>query len=133
PVITGFAACLMQAQPELSNKEIISIIEQSAHLYPYGNNFVGYGVPRAARALELLKNKKLSNTNYMVKVKGRNAEIPVNTNENLIALYRKKNERDVISQQTASVTNGKVTLRRQSGERQTTIDLKDSVIEVVWE
>lgn len=133
PVITGFAACLMQAKPELSNKEIISIIERSAHLYPYGNNFVGYGVPRAARALELLNDPKLSNTNYTIKVKGRNAEIPVNTSESLIALYRKKNERDVISQQTTSVNNGKVVLRRQSGERQTTIDMKDSVIEVVWE
>lgn len=133
PVITGFAACLMQAQPDLSNKELISIIERSAHLYPYGNNFVGYGVPRAARALELLKNRNLESTNYSVKVKGRNAEIPVNTSENMIALYRKRNERDVISQQTTSVNNGKVTLRRQSGERQTTIDMKDSVIEVLWE
>lgn len=133
PVITGFAACLMQANPFLSNKEIISIIERSAHLYPYGNNFVGYGVPNAAKALQLAKNATLASSNYSVVAKGRTIEVPVNTKDNTVAIYRKKNNRDVIAQQTASVSNGKITLKRQSSERHTTIDLKDSAIEVIWE
>lgn len=35
PVITGFAACLMQAKPNLTNRQLREIIEKSAHLYPY--------------------------------------------------------------------------------------------------
>ncbi len=132
PVITGFAACLLQANPNLSNKELIEVIEKSAHLYPYGNNFVGYGVPLASRALALIKAPYLPTNSKHIVAKGRNCEVDVTSNESLVAIYRKKNKKDVLSQQIAKVQNGKVNLRRQNGERFTTIDLKDSVIEVEW-
>jgi len=133
PVITGFAACLMEHSPELTNKELIDIIERSAHLYPYGNNYVGYGVPQASRALELVKNSSLPNRNIRITATGRSVDLPVNTTERIVPIYRKKNEKDVIAQQTATVVNGKVSLRRQSQERYTTIDLKNYAVEVVWE
>jgi subtilisin family serine protease len=62
PVITGFAACVMQANPKLTNKQVMELIEKSSHLYPYGNNYVGYGVPQASRAIALLKNQPLPAT-----------------------------------------------------------------------
>jgi len=132
PVITGFAACLIQANPKLNNKELIDLIEKSAHLYPYGNNFVGYGVPLASRALALAKAPYLPNHSKLINAKGRNCEVDVTTDENLVAIYRKKNNKDVISQQTAKVQNGKISLKRQNGERFTTIDLKDYAVEVQW-
>jgi subtilisin family serine protease len=132
PVITGFAACLLQANPRLSNKELIDIIEKSAHLYPYGNNFVGYGVPLASRALALMKAPYLPNNSRRVTAKGRNFDVDVVSSDSLVAVYRKKNQKDVLSQQIAKVQNGRISLKRQNGERFTTIDLKDSVIEVEW-
>ena len=132
PVITGFAACLLQANPKLTNKELIDLIEKSAHLYPYGNNFVGYGVPLASRALALAKAPYLPNNARKVMAKGRNIEVDVTSPDSLVAIYRKKNEKDVLSQQVAKVQNGKISLKRQNGERFTTIDLKESVIEVEW-
>jgi len=132
PVITGFAACLLQANPKLTNKELINVIERSAHLYPYGNNFVGYGVPLASRALALAKAPYLPDNSKRVMAKGRSFEIDVNSVESLVAIYRKKNSKDVIAQQVAKVQDGKISLKRQNGERFTTIDLKDSVIEVEW-
>jgi subtilisin family serine protease len=133
PVITGFAACILQANPKLSNKELIDLIEKSAHLYPYGNNFVGYGVPLASRALALAKAPYLPSNSRLVTVKGKNCEIDVVSQDSLVAVYRKKNNKDVLSQQVAKVQNGKVSLKRQNGERFTTIDLRDSVVEVEWD
>ncbi|MCF0058875.1 S8 family serine peptidase [Dyadobacter sp. CY356] len=132
PVITGFAACMMQVNPKLSNKEVIELIEKSAHLYPYGNNYVGYGVPLASRALALARAPYLPNHSKLVTATGRNCEVDVTTDENLVAIYRKKNNKDVISQQTAKVQNGKISLKRQNGEHFTTIDLKDYAVEVQW-
>ncbi len=133
PVVTGFAACLMEANPYLKSKELIEIIEKSAHLYPYGNNFVGYGVPRASKALALVRKSDIPVHSKSVNVSGRSVQIPVKTPENSLVVYRKRNSKDVISQQMAKVENGVVSLRRQSGERYTTIDLKETSIEVIWE
>ena len=133
PVITGFAACLMQANPKLSNKELIELIEKSAHLYPYGNNFVGYGVPQASRALALAKAPYLPNNSKLVMAKGRSFDLDVTTEEGLVSIYRKKNKKDVISQQVAKVQNGKITIKRQNGEHFTTVDLKDYAVEVQWD
>ena len=54
PAVAGFVACLMQKDSSLNNKQLKQIIEKSSHLYPYGNNYIGYGIPQASRALELL-------------------------------------------------------------------------------
>jgi subtilisin family serine protease len=133
PVITGFAACLMEANPKLSNKELMDLIEKSAHLYPYGNNYVGYGVPLASRALALSKAPYLPSTSSSVKANGRTVEVMVDTKESLVVVYRKKNKKDVISQEVAKVQDGKINLKKQNGEEYTTIDLKDRAIEVIWE
>jgi subtilisin family serine protease len=133
PVITGFAACLLQANPKLSNKELISLIEKSSHLYPYGNNYVGYGVPQATRALALAKAPYLPDHSKLINAKGRNCEVEVTNGDSLVAIYRKKNEKDVLSQQVAKVQNGKISLKRQNNEKFTTIDLRDYVVEVAWD
>lgn len=52
PVIAGLAACLWQAFPEWSNKELISRIQQSADRYHTPDNRYGYGIPDVFRAYE---------------------------------------------------------------------------------
>lgn len=47
PLITGFAACVMQLHPGLKAMEYFHKIQQSAHLYPYFDYAHGYGVPQA--------------------------------------------------------------------------------------
>jgi subtilisin family serine protease len=133
PVITGFAACLLQANPRLSNKELIKLIERSSHLYPYGNNFIGYGVPQASRALALAKAPYLPDNAKLINAKGRTCDVEVNSHDSLVAIYRKKNDKDVLSQQVAKVQNGKISLKRQNNEKFTTIDLRDYVVEVEWD
>lgn len=135
PVITGFAACIMQANPKLTNREIIELIEKSAHLYPYGNNFVGYGVPQASRVLAMLQKQPLPVTARTVTATGKTLSLPVSLSDNkeTVSIFRKKDATNVLQQEALKATNGKVVLKRINGEARTTVDLKKEVIEVIWE
>lgn len=133
PVITGFAACVMQANPKLTNKEVMAIIEQSSHLYPYGNNYIGYGVPQASRAIALLRNQPLNAITREVKAVGKMFSLSTTTTESVVSVFHKKDATHVLQQEATKVNNGKIVLRRSNGEKQTTVDLKTEVIEVIWE
>lgn len=133
PVITGFAACIMQANPKLTNKEVMAIIEKSAHLYPYGNNYVGYGVPLASRALALLRNQESPTMTRLIKANGKTMTLPVTTSELVVSVFHKKDATHVLHQEAARVNAGKLVLRRSTDEKQTTVDLKTEVIEIIWE
>lgn len=52
PLVTGYAACMMQRHPEATNMEIMEMIEKSGHLYPYYDFRHGYGVPDPHRWLD---------------------------------------------------------------------------------
>lgn len=133
PVITGFAACVMQANPKLTNKEVMSIIEKSSHLYPYGNNYIGYGVPQASRAIALLRNQPLPATARSVTASGKLLTLSVDTNEQVVSVFHKKDATHILQQEASKVSNNKLIIRRGSGEKQTTVDLKKEVIEVIWD
>ncbi len=53
PIIAGFAACLWQAKPNISNKELLQIIKLSGHQYYTPDDSFGYGIPNFYRALDL--------------------------------------------------------------------------------
>jgi subtilisin family serine protease len=48
PLVSGFAACVMQIHPEWNNMKVFSELEKSGHLYPYFDYAHGYGVPQAS-------------------------------------------------------------------------------------
>jgi serine protease AprX len=52
PLVAGFAACILQMNPALTNTQLFEIIEKSGHLYPYYDYLHGYGIPQASRILE---------------------------------------------------------------------------------
>lgn len=52
PLVTGFAACVMQLHPEWDNMRVFEEIQKSGHLYPYFDYAHGYGVPQANYFLE---------------------------------------------------------------------------------
>lgn len=47
PLVTGFAACVMQLHPEWDNMKVFGEIQKSGHLYPYFDYAHGYGVPQS--------------------------------------------------------------------------------------
>ncbi len=133
PVITGFAACLMQANPKLTNKELKNIIEKSAHLYPYGNNYVGYGVPLASRALALATGVEPANYTREVKVSENTFSVKINDASDVVSVFHKKNKWHVMEQEAIKTKGGMINIRRKANEAFTTIDTKKEVIEVIWE
>lgn len=48
PLVSGFAACVMEMYPDWDNIKVLREIEKSGHLYPYYDYAHGYGVPQAA-------------------------------------------------------------------------------------
>lgn len=47
PLLAGFAACILQLNPNYTNMQLINAIEKSGNLYPYYDYAHGYGVPQA--------------------------------------------------------------------------------------
>lgn len=52
PLVTGFAACILQLQPNLKPMALKAIIEEVSTLHPYFDYSHGYGVPRAGLYFE---------------------------------------------------------------------------------
>ncbi len=132
PVVTGFAACLMQADPSLTNRQLRDIIEQSGHLYPYGNTFVGYGVPQASRALALLRHQTLPPTARSQSATSDTVRLSLTMVSGPVSLFRKRDEIHVIRQESANVIANQLIVTRTPGEARTTVDAKTEVIEVIW-
>lgn len=55
PIICGMTACLWQALPELSAKQIIDVVRQSSDRHQWPDNVYGYGVPDYMKALSIGK------------------------------------------------------------------------------
>lgn len=133
PVITGFVACLMQSNPKLSNKQIKKILEESSNLYPYGNNYVGYGVPNAMKALSLSIGNQIERKIRTIEVNENEkvVEVAVAQNEELV-IFNKKNANFVVSQDTQKSKYNLIQLKRNSQVKQTTIVSQNELIEIFW-
>jgi subtilisin family serine protease len=135
PVITGFAACLMQKNPQASSREIFQAIEKSGQLYPYGNNFIGYGAPRAAVALRLVAGDSTSLATGRELVRAREVHtIKLKPNKAAGGLaFHKKNATAVLAQEVLSTGRGKCVVYRKKQAARTTVVLGDRVVEIVWQ
>lgn len=51
PLVTGFAACVWQLNPQMTNMQVFHEIERSGNLFPYYDYAHGYGIPQASKAL----------------------------------------------------------------------------------
>ncbi|MFY7910267.1 MAG: S8 family serine peptidase [Emticicia sp.] len=134
PVITGFVACVMQAFPNLNNKEIRTILEKSANLYPYGNNFIGYGVPSAKKALKLAAKRPLSEVEPRIIEVAENekqVEIPMPVGE-IAVVFHKKNATHVVTQESVKAKYNFIPLKRNPSVKQTTVMTREEVVEVIW-
>ncbi len=55
PILCGLVACLWQANPQLTNKQLMDIIRKSADRYNNPQLPYGYGIPDMQKALELAR------------------------------------------------------------------------------
>ncbi len=68
PVIAGFATCLWQAKPNISNKELLQIIKRSSHQYYHPDDSFGYGIPNFYSALDLSSSTNDFQTKNMFRI-----------------------------------------------------------------
>jgi subtilisin family serine protease len=57
PVLSGMAACLMQAVPQSTNMDIIEALQRSGDKWNSPDSLYGFGLPDMVKALELLQDK----------------------------------------------------------------------------
>ncbi|AFM05439.1 subtilisin-like serine protease [Bernardetia litoralis DSM 6794] len=106
PNITGFAACLWQKKPTATNKEIFETIEKSAFLYPFGNNFIGYGIPKASKAITILDGKKQKVTIKKVIEKGNTFKFNLPAGKRYL-IFHKQDKRIVTDQDSEKAASSK--------------------------
>ncbi|MES2388637.1 MAG: S8 family serine peptidase [Bacteroidota bacterium] len=140
PVISGFAACVLQANPALTTLQLRDVLEKSANLYPYGNNYIGYGWPDAEKAVKLAKKpdaeldgaeeikannlKKEIDGSYTIKIK--------QGSEREAELFHKKDKRNVVSQEEVKLDGKYIHFTRPDGVDRTTVVDGLKVYEVIW-
>jgi hypothetical protein len=57
PVVSGMAACLMQAVPKAKNTDIINALHLSSDKFTLPDTLCGYGIPDVTRAVIILQDK----------------------------------------------------------------------------
>ncbi len=57
PIMCGMVACLWQACPTLTAKEVIELVRQSGDRAEYPDNIYGYGIPDMWKAYQSYKNQ----------------------------------------------------------------------------
>lgn len=136
PVITGLIACLLEADSTLSNTRIKEIVTRSAHLYPVPNNYLGYGVPDAQKALELIKHPGVKmHILEELRIHANKASIKLGDQEkNRVTVFHKSDSKTVKKQELVRVENNTLLVGRPGKTIvQSTVVLKDKLVEIVWE
>jgi hypothetical protein len=85
--------------------------------------------------LALLQNPDESNASYSkeIKAQGDSYTLKFTESNDMVSVFHKKSNTHVQAQEIVRVRDGQLTLKRREGETRTTIDLKNEVIEVIWE
>ena len=134
PVITGLAACIMQLNDSLTNEDIISIIERSSHLFPYGNNYVGYGVPSCKKVYQIITNEDNNKDNQAKLIRSRKSSVRIKmpSEEGRIIYFHKSSPTNVISQKKEGFTNFTQIVTKPKNTHYTTLISGEFVREIKW-
>jgi subtilisin family serine protease len=131
PIITGLIACMLEIDSSLSLTQIRNILHKSSTLYPFPNNYIGYGVPDTRKVLALLKDNNAVLDKAKLIVVNENTYMLQTKSDNIVMFY-KKDEFHVIKQKKAKSKNGNYKISRKGSNRTTVIIDNEDVIEIVW-
>jgi hypothetical protein len=131
PIVTGIAALIWQDNPRLTNIEVKEIIMRSGHLYPFGNNYVGYGVPLASRILQQLDHISLD-LPERIKVYKDSYRIESQCDQHYV-VYHKADKRSVMKEDYVRAFGEKPKIRRVDNAAFTTVIIDNrKVYEIQW-
>jgi len=137
PVITGLAACLWEAAPDLTNTSLKELILSSGHLAGAPNNYLGYGVPDAGWLMQ-----KLSTTDdlllpaseaIVIEAKKKKQLVLEGEEKKQIVLYHKKDNQHVVKEEFFSHHASFLIVRPFEQSAFTTIVVDHRVVmEIKW-
>lgn len=131
PVVTGLIACMLQKDSALTLQQIRTVLFRSATLYPFPNNFVGYGVPDARKILAIMNDPETDRSNVTtVEVPGRKYVIGTSTPNNVV--FEKSDHYRVRRQYIDEGTDGTIVLRRSDEVKFTTVVAGENAYEIIW-
>lgn len=130
PIITGLAACLLEANPTLTGKELKQLIIQSGNLSS-SNSYIGFGVPDAALSLQLLDGMELKKSIPLV-VEKKTIKIDIKEPSIYVTIYH-KNGWKVLNKQVVRKKGSIVKVKRFENSDRATILWEGGSEEVVWE
>jgi len=131
PVVTGIIACMLQKDTALTLQRIRNILFRSATLYPFPNNFVGYGVPDARKILALMADPEADLSSVTkVEVAGRRYVVRTSGPNNVV--FEKSDHYRVRRQYIDEGTEGTVVLRRSDAVKFTTVVTGETAYEILW-
>lgn len=136
PIVTGLIACLLEKDPTLNTPKLKSLLNRSAHLYPYANNYLGYGIPDVGKLLKLLSLPADDhlNANEEKRVAGKSFSLPVErAGAAPVVVFHKKDQRIVSQQVTLTPRKGAIRVKRPAGASRSTVALPGKTLEIIWE
>lgn len=109
PIITGVVACMLQKNPNLTSADVKEALYKSSHLFPYNNNFIGYGVPDSYKIIAVLDSVVLDVKSKKIDSEGASV-IEIELDDELCTeavLFHKTNEWKVQEQAVEHVKHTK--------------------------
>lgn len=131
PIVTGIVALMLEKNPNLKSLEVKEILKSSGSLSTSPNNFVGYGFPDCSKIIAFFEKKHVISKKTETK-KAKKSIVIKTTQKEGIVIFHKKDVRNVISQEVAQAQNGRMEIKRVENVDQTTVVLKDKLIEIIW-
>lgn len=131
PIITGLVASLQELNPELTNDELLDILTKSSHLYPHPNNYLGYGVPDARKAVKLTLDPDYKLREPVIIQATDSTIIELDKSYNIMA-FHKKDDYIVLEQEKLRWQNNQVEVYRIEDSSFTTVTNGISVWEINW-
>ena len=105
-------ACMLQIDSTLTSEQVKSYLSQASHLYPFANNYLGYGVPNSQKVMDLIKGEKIKSSYKVENANGEvelSVELPKETET--VVLFHKSDQWKVLRQEVEKVTVSKSSKR----------------------
>ena len=131
PVITGIVAAMLEKDSSLTAPQIAKIIEASSNLYPFPNNYLGYGVPDCERILKLIADPDANLQRSTTTDASRSLTLD-NPDKVEAVAFHKRNSLEVIKQVKIAPSGDKLVVKQMADAPITTVVIGGKVIEVTW-
>ncbi len=133
PVITGLAAAILQYDTTLTAREMKELIIKSASLYPYGNNHLGFGVPKVSVLLSLLAGKDVSNNALTISTNRKSFRVKGINSSKQVFWFHKNHLNEVIKSDSKRIKRGSLKVKPTPATRSTSILTGEGNYEIDWD